>query len=61
MQSFLVPHWGFVKPFALSSGSALRPSGPAVRLDEVDGKKVGNGLVVQEVNQILTYSGRWTT
>jgi len=30
-------------------------------LDEVDGKKVGNGLVVQEVNQILTYSGRWTT
>ena len=30
VQSFLVPHWGFVKPFALSSGSALRPQGSGV-------------------------------
>jgi hypothetical protein len=27
-QSFLTPHWGQVKPFALSSSSQFRPSGP---------------------------------
>ena len=26
VQSFLTPHWGSVRPFALSSGAALRPS-----------------------------------
>ena len=28
-QKFLTPHWGKVKPFALSSGSQFRPVGPA--------------------------------
>lgn len=27
-QQFLAPHWGSVTPFALTSGSQLRPSGP---------------------------------
>ena len=27
-QKFLTPHWGLVKPFALSSASQFRPSGP---------------------------------
>ena len=30
VQSFLTPHWGTVTPFALSSGSALRPGPPAL-------------------------------
>jgi hypothetical protein len=38
-------------------GSALRPSGPALRLTgSGGGAKGGNGLVVQEVNQALNYS-----
>jgi hypothetical protein len=46
-----------VQPFALSSGSALRPAGPALRLTgSGGGDKGGNGLVVQEVNQALNYS-----
>jgi hypothetical protein len=57
VQSFLLPHWGFVRPWALSSGSSLRPAGPALRLIGTrDGGKSGNGLVLQEVNQALTYS-----
>jgi hypothetical protein len=56
-QSWLLPHWAFVRPFALSSGSSLRPEGPALRLTGTrDGGKSGNGLVLQEVNQILQYS-----
>ncbi|MBV9616681.1 MAG: vanadium-dependent haloperoxidase [Ktedonobacteraceae bacterium] len=30
IQKFLTPHWGTVKPFALTSGSQFRPDGPAV-------------------------------
>ncbi len=30
VQKFLTPHWGTVTPFALTSGSQFRPSGPAV-------------------------------
>jgi hypothetical protein len=57
VQAFLLPHWAFVQPFALSSGSALRPAGPALRLTgSGGGDKGGNGLVVQEVNQALNYS-----
>ena len=57
VQSFLLPQWAFVKPWALSSGSALRPSGPALRLTgSGGGDKGGNGLVIQEVNQALNYS-----
>jgi hypothetical protein len=57
VQSFLLPHWALVRPWALSSGSALRPSGPALRLTgSGGGAKGGNGLVVQEVNQALNYS-----
>src|SRR5215217_6143765 len=57
VQSFLLPHWALVKPWALSSGSALRPSGPALRLTgSGGGDKGGNGQVVQEVNQALNYS-----
>jgi hypothetical protein len=57
VQSFLLPHWGSVRPWALSSGSALRPSGPALRLTgSGGGAKGGNGQVVQEVNQALNYS-----
>jgi hypothetical protein len=57
VQSFLLPHWAFVRPWALSSGSALRPSGPALRLTgSGGGAKGGNGLVIQEVNQALNYS-----
>lgn len=26
MQRFLTPHWGLVRPFALGSGSQLRPA-----------------------------------
>jgi hypothetical protein len=56
-QSFLLPHWAFVRPWALSSGASLRPAGPALRLTGTrDGGKSGNGLVLQEVNQALTYS-----
>src|SRR5829696_801673 len=57
VQTWLLPHWAFVKPWALSSGSALRPSGPALRLTgSGGGAKGGNGLVIQEVNQALNYS-----
>jgi hypothetical protein len=57
VQSFLLPHWGSVRPWALSSGSAVRPAGPALRLTgSGGGQKGGNGLVVQEVNQALNYS-----
>jgi hypothetical protein len=57
VQSFLLPHWGFVRPWALSSGSAVRPAGPALRLTgSGGGDKGGNGQVVQEVNQALNYS-----
>jgi hypothetical protein len=57
VQSFLLPHWALVRPWALSSGSALRPSGPALRLTGGGGgAKGGNGQVVQEVNQALNYS-----
>jgi hypothetical protein len=57
VQSWLLPHWAFVRPWALSSGSALRPSGPALRLTgSGGGAKGGNGQVVQEVNQALNYS-----
>jgi hypothetical protein len=57
VQSFLLPHWGFVRPWALSSGSAVRPAGPALRLTgSGGGAKGGNGQVVQEVNQALNYS-----
>ena len=56
-QTFLLPHWGSVRPWALTSGSAIRPSGPALRLTGTGGgQKGGNGLVVQEVNQALNYS-----
>jgi hypothetical protein len=61
VQSFLLPHWAFVQPWALSSGSALRPSGPALRLTgSGGGDKGGNGLVIQEVNQALNYSAGLT-
>jgi len=57
VQSFLLPHWALVRPWALSSGSAVRPAGPALRLTgSGGGQKGGNGLVVQEVNQALNYS-----
>jgi hypothetical protein len=56
VQTWLLPHWAFVKPWALSSGSALRPSGPALRLTGSGGAKGGNGQVIQEVNQALNYS-----
>jgi hypothetical protein len=57
VQSFLLPHWALVRPWALSSGSAVRPSGPALRLTgSGGGAKGGNGQVVQEVNQALNYS-----
>src|SRR5829696_8220191 len=57
VQSWLLPHWAFVQPWALSSGSALRPAGPALRLTgSGGGAKGGNGLVIQEVNQALNYS-----
>jgi hypothetical protein len=57
VQTFLLPHWAFVRPWALSSGSAVRPSGPALRLTgSGGGDKGGNGQVVQEVNQALSYS-----
>jgi hypothetical protein len=57
VQSFLLPHWGSVRPWALSSGSSLRPAGPALRLTgSGGGDKGGNGQVVQEVNQALNYS-----
>jgi hypothetical protein len=60
-QSFLLPHWALVRPWALSSGSALRPGGPALRLTgSGGGQKGGNGLVVQEVNQALNYSAGLT-
>ena len=56
-QSFLVPHWAFVTPFAMTSGGSLRPAGPAVRLTgTAGGQKGGNGLVVLEVQQALKYS-----
>jgi hypothetical protein len=57
VQSFLLPHWAVVRPWALSSGSVLRPAGPALRLTgSGGGDKGGNGQVVQEVNQALNYS-----
>jgi hypothetical protein len=57
VQSFLLPHWALVRPWALSSGSAVRPAGPALRLTgSGGGQKGGNGQVVQEVNQALNYS-----
>ncbi len=57
VQSFLLPHWALVRPWALSSGSTARPAGPALRLTgSGGGQKGGNGLVVQEVNQALNYS-----
>jgi hypothetical protein len=61
VQTFLLPHWAFVRPWALSLGSALRPAGPALRLTgSGGGDKGGNGQVVQEVNQALNYSAGLT-
>lgn len=37
VQKFMTPHWGKVKPFALSSGDQFRPSGP-VKVSQADYK-----------------------
>jgi hypothetical protein len=48
IQKFITPHWGKVIPFALTSGSQFRPSGPA--------KSAHSSLYQKQVNQILQYS-----
>lgn len=47
-QRYIAPHWGAVTPFALTSGSQLRPStGPAT---------VGDSLYRQQAQKVLDYS-----
>jgi hypothetical protein len=50
-QELLSPHWGKVVPFALTSGSQLRPAGPA---------KPGTDQYKQQAQQILDYSANLT-
>lgn len=50
-QVFLAPHWGLVKPFALSSASEFRPRPPA---------RFPHGNYRKEVNQILHFSAQLT-
>jgi Domain of unknown function (DUF6851)/VCPO second helical-bundle domain len=48
-QQFLAPHWGLVKPFALTSLDAVRPAPPPLYPD---------GNYIQEANQILHLSAK---
>jgi hypothetical protein len=48
-QQFLTPHWGLVRPFALTSLEDVRPAPPPSYPD---------GNYIQEVNQILHYSAK---
>jgi hypothetical protein len=44
---FLLPHWGAVRPFALSSGAQFRPKGPA---------KMGEAKFMQQALDVLALS-----
>jgi hypothetical protein len=47
VQRFLLPHWGRVRPFALSRGSEFRPGPPALHPDD---------LYQSEANEVLDLS-----
>ena len=53
VQKFLTPHWRNVTPFALTSASQFRSSGPAIALT-ADGKP--NGKYQEEVDKITQHS-----
>jgi hypothetical protein len=53
VQRFLTPHWRTVTPFALTSGSQFRSSGPAIALTP-DGKP--NGKYQDEVDKMTQHS-----
>jgi Domain of unknown function (DUF6851)/VCPO second helical-bundle domain len=48
-QQFLTPHWGLVRPFALTSLEDIRPAPPPLYPD---------GNYIQETNQILHFSAK---
>ncbi len=48
VQKYLTPHWGTVKPFALTSGSQFRPSGPVT--------DATSSAYKSQTDQILQYS-----
>jgi hypothetical protein len=48
-QQFLTPHWGLVRPFALTSLEDVRPAPPPL---------YPHGNYIQELNQILHFSAR---
>ena len=50
-QVYLTPFWGLVKPFALSSGSELRPQGPDL---------YPSNAYLEEARQVLDYSADLT-
>jgi len=53
VQRYLAPHWGLVLPFALTSGSQLRPSGPRQLPEDADEYR-------QRALEILAYSANLT-
>jgi hypothetical protein len=50
VQKYLTPHWGTVIPFALTSGSQFRPSGPV--------RDATSSAYKSQVDQILQYSAQ---
>ncbi|MFN2462012.1 MAG: vanadium-dependent haloperoxidase [Candidatus Velthaea sp.] len=50
-QSFTTPHWGLVKPFALTSGSQFRPPAPPA---------FGSAEYARQVAQVIDYSAHLT-
>ncbi|MCB1185839.1 vanadium-dependent haloperoxidase [bacterium] len=65
-QKFLTPHWGAVTPFAMDSGSQLRPLGPPkYGSDEQYTDALGNTMTNMEAfefqfNQVLDFSANLT-
>ena len=53
VQTFLTPHWGRVRPFALSSGSALRPAyTPGPSLAEMD-QVIAYSAALNDTSKVL--------
>lgn len=53
VQKYVAPHWGLVHPFALASGSQLRPAGPRTLPRDADEYR-------QQSQELLDYSANLT-